>query len=308
MLSREERIARSREALNTGESNLLFNMSSIEKFTGIKEISVDKLIPAPKEWNFYSPLSDDKREELVESILTKGLLTPIVVWEQPDGTFMILAGHNRVEAYNFIRAEVNDEHFNMIPAFIKGVNEINEYEAREIIIDTNWVTRNLTPLDISRSIVEKYTVLRNKAGYGKYGDGRVRDIISKQFNMSGRQVDNYRKLVDLIPEFQHMVNNNDISFTHAINLTSYDDSMQKWIYETFQGFISNETIKNVKKDMSKAELKNIFIKNKKEINKISLSIPSAIATKYKTIPKSKKVEFEKEFMEFFRDWYEKNIS
>ena len=65
----------------------------------LEEVPLDKLSPAPADWNFYAPLPDDKLLELIESIRANDLLHPIVVWKQPDGALMILSGHNRVRAY-----------------------------------------------------------------------------------------------------------------------------------------------------------------------------------------------------------------
>ena len=51
----------------------------------LEEVPLDKLSPAPADWNFYAPLPDDKLLELIESIRANDLLHPIVVWKQPDG-------------------------------------------------------------------------------------------------------------------------------------------------------------------------------------------------------------------------------
>ena len=39
----------------------------------LEELPLDKLSPAPADWNFYAPLPDAKLLELIESIQTNGL-------------------------------------------------------------------------------------------------------------------------------------------------------------------------------------------------------------------------------------------
>ncbi|MBC8059633.1 MAG: ParB N-terminal domain-containing protein, partial [Clostridiaceae bacterium] len=73
-------------------------MANTDNKDMIKHINLDNLISSPLEWNFYKPLSFDKENELVESIQENGLINPIIVWEKGDNKYMILAGHNRVNA------------------------------------------------------------------------------------------------------------------------------------------------------------------------------------------------------------------
>jgi len=77
----------------------------------LEEVPLDKLSPAPADWNFYAPLPDDKLLELIESIRANDLLHPIVVWKQPDGALMILSGHNRVRAYTALLEKTGEDKY-----------------------------------------------------------------------------------------------------------------------------------------------------------------------------------------------------
>jgi ParB family chromosome partitioning protein len=78
-------------------TNMAEVLSSMTTGMDIFLIELDKLKEAPSDWNFYSPLSEKKMEELIESIKSNGLLHPLVVWEQDDGNYIVLSGHNRLE-------------------------------------------------------------------------------------------------------------------------------------------------------------------------------------------------------------------
>lgn len=120
----------------------------------LEEVPLDKLSPAPAAWNFYAPLPDDKLLELIESIRTSELLHPIVVWKQPDGDLMILSGHNRVRAYTALLEKTGEDKYHRIPATV--LTDISADEAHEIVVDSNYVQRVLTPSEKARSISQKY--------------------------------------------------------------------------------------------------------------------------------------------------------
>ena len=97
---REEIKNRLRMSQQNEDNEIMLTTEKIKNITtgmDIFQLELDKLKAAPKEWNFYVPLNDNKMSELIESIIDNGLLNPIIVWEN-DNDYMILAGHNRVKA------------------------------------------------------------------------------------------------------------------------------------------------------------------------------------------------------------------
>ena len=95
---------------NEEKSENIVSRFKLETDENTIKVDIDKLENAPKDWNFYRKLPDDKFLELVESIQNKGLLHPIVVWEKEDN-YMILSGHNRARAYQKLYEITNDEKY-----------------------------------------------------------------------------------------------------------------------------------------------------------------------------------------------------
>lgn len=270
----KERLKKAKNRIDSKPSHSTsFNFDVIKGDTGVREVEIEKLISAPAQWNFYKPLPDNKMTELIDSILSKGLLTPIVVWEKENDQYMILAGHNRVQAYEMLYLSTKDNQFLKINAVIKKLDEIDEIEAREIIIDTNWVQRQLSDIEKSMSINLKYGILMNsKKGYD--GSGRVRDIISKEYNISGRQVDNYRRLNNLIKTLKDMINNNTLKATYALKLVSYDEDMQHYIYHNFKDKFIRKYMKNLKPSMTKDEITEVFKDDEDPLIELKFKVPT----------------------------------
>lgn len=282
------RLQASKEAYDKRGFAGSFKMDHISGDTNIRKIDTDDLVDAPSDWNFYGSLSDSKMRELLESIESNGLLHPIVVWEQSQGKYMILAGHNRVKAYRILEEKSGGVDYRKIPALIKGIDEIDEDDAREIIIDTNWVQRVLSAVEKSKSIVEKYAVLEKKK---KSGMGRIRDIIAKEYEVTGRLVDEYRRLGNLRDEIKDMVSDNRLSMTSASKLGLFDKTTQSWIVEKFGDKLSRKYTKQLRSGMDRDEIEGIFeYRDTEDKAKVVVSLDKQLADKYAKLNTEKKQE------------------
>ena len=249
-----------------------------------EELYLDKLEDAPDEWNFYDPLPHEKMVELTESIKEKGLMHPLVVWEREDN-YIILSGHNRKRAYEILFKATKEEKYSKIPCLIKGKSEISEDEAREIIVDTNWIQRELSTLEKAKSISEKYIRLGRKT---HSGDGiKSRDLIAKEYGISGRMVQNYLSLKKILPEFESMLRENNLTIKSAIAISKLPIDIQMWMHENFtKQELKSKEVLNIKKEMTKKDIENLLKKDDEYI-RLSLKIPKILKD---------------EFIEMSRNW------
>ena len=215
-------------------------------------IALTDLVSAPEEWNFYPSLDEDEFEKLVFSILELGLLHPIVVLKKGD-RHIILSGHNRVRAYQaivediealqsgekgrFIESlskELKLSDFQQIMAVVK--EDITDDDAREIIIDANYVQRKLGPKLITRSIIEKYRIIQDKrksVNHPEYKSQKTREIVAREFQLSGRHVDRYKKLEKLHEDLLELFYQGKISLELASKLAGLKTNVQEYITENY---------------------------------------------------------------------------
>jgi ParB family transcriptional regulator, chromosome partitioning protein len=280
-----------------------FNMPNIlaNLKTGLDifQIEIDKLEQAPKDWNFYKDISNEKMFELVKSIKDIGLLHPIVVWEKDDGMYMILSGHSRKRAYDILFTDTKDTKYQKIPCYVKKKDEISEDEAKEIIIDTNWVQRQLSSMEKAKSIFEKYIKIgrKKKSKKGESDNIYVRDIIAKQYKISNRHVSNYYRLNFLIEEFKNLVEQNKISIKSGVKLSTFDENTQIWLVENHLSNLNNINIAKIDTKMSIKEIENVFLSNE---NTMKFLCVLEIPTEYK------KEDFEKA-LNIFLETYNVNL-
>lgn len=174
-----------------------------------RNLEVSSLKPYSK--HFFKIYSDEKMEELIESIKDNGLMQPIIT--RQNGKYNeILSGHNRVEAYKKIGYET-------IPAIFYV--DMNDDEAEKFVIETNLNQRGWSDL----SYYEKIEIVRYKK--------RTKKIVelAEDENISKRTWSYYIKLLNLKKEFVDLLDNEKISFNKALLLSELSLEFQNMIYE-----------------------------------------------------------------------------
>ncbi len=260
----------------------------------VVKIDIDKLELAPDEWNFYPPLDDEEFEKLINSILEHGLLHPIVVWKNED-KYIILSGHNRVRAYKTIAEEinkikggqegryfsletgdVNSKEYDQIMAVIK--EDIGDNEAQEIIIDANYVQRQLNQKLITKSVIEKYRLIKEKRkskAEKTYGTIKTREVVARDFNLSGRHIDRYRRLERLNEDLLELFYEGRISLELASKIAGMGANIQNHIAINYMEDLprySKKLTKELRGDLSIKEINEIFHQTVPPQNQIIMNI------------------------------------
>ncbi|MBE0451518.1 MAG: ParB N-terminal domain-containing protein [Clostridia bacterium] len=216
------------------------------------DVNVDELYAAPIDWNLWSPHSTEKKLELMESIKEIGLQQNIVVWKVPDGLqhlignkngYMILAGHNRLEAIRTLFFIFNDTQFFKIHALVYVADVINERIARRIIDDTNLVMRDRTPREISDAYLRRVNELKESEELRDASERQLHLFVANEKGVSRSTVYKHLKLQNCIDPIFDQVNN-EISFTVGIKLSSLEKDKQEYIYNEYYLNESNRHLYN----------------------------------------------------------------
>lgn len=135
--------------------------------------------------------------ELAESIKTHGIIQPIVVNREEDGTYMIIAGERRYRAAKIAGLEY-------LPAVIKNYSP---KQIKEISIIENLQREDLNPIEAARAIkqlMEEYSL--------------TQETVADRIGKSRPSVANMLRLLNLTPEVVTMIEENKLSSGHARSL------------------------------------------------------------------------------------------
>lgn len=204
-------------------------------------LPLSSLEPTPNEWNQFSPISNEKKVLMADSIYRNGLQQPIVVRavDEEGKKYQILAGNTRKSIYEVLYDLTKDEKYLSIECKVYGYNELTDDQAMEIASDTNYVQRaNLTGRDRSFAIRTKLTILK------KRGEKQVLEKVAEQMGMKRTATFCWNKMANLIAAFFDMYDNGLISQNTATRIAAWPHDVQEELY-LHRDIITEEIIMSI---------------------------------------------------------------
>ena len=165
---------------------------------------------------------DDEMDQLVFSVLTQGLLTPIVVRETDTEEYEVISGHRRLRACQKAGIET-------VPALIYSMDRDAAIIA---LVDSNLHREHLLPSEKAFAYRMKMEAMNHRGKTCGQVGHKSRDFLSD--DESGRQIQRYIRLTYLIPEILQMVDEKKIALTPAVELSYLTESQQRYLLETME--------------------------------------------------------------------------
>ena len=192
----------------------------------MKELPINKL--RPFEGHPFKVIDNEEMKQLTESILTQGLLTPLVVRPLENGTYEVISGHRRLYACKKAGIET-------VPVLIV---ELDRDAAAIALVDSNLHREHILPSEKAFAYKMKLEALKRQ---GKRNDLTSRQVVGKLETAdiiadgeSGRQVQRYIRLTNLIPGILEMVDEGKIALTPAVELSYLGEWEQVDLLETME--------------------------------------------------------------------------
>ena len=191
------------------------------KETRAEHIPVDKL--RPFDGHPFKVVDNEEMDQLVWSILTQGLLTPLVVRPQDNGEYEVISGHRRLHACKKAGIET-------VPALVYS---IDRDAAAIALVDSNLHREHILPSEKAYAYKLKLEALKHQGTSSQVGTKlRSDEIIAQQTGDSRNQVQRYIRLTNLIPGILEKVDEGRISLTPAVELSYLTEAEQKDLLET----------------------------------------------------------------------------
>ena len=183
----------------------------------------------PFEGHPFKVLDDELMEQTVESIKQIGVVSPLIVRPDPEGGYEILSGHRRLHAAQLAGLET-------VPVIVK---EMDDDAAIIFMVDSNLQRENILPSERAFSYKMKLEAMKHQGTRNDLettsrqvvGKLEAADTIGEQTGESGRQVQRFIRLTNLIPEILDMVDEKKIAFNPAVELSYLKPSEQKEFLE-----------------------------------------------------------------------------
>ena len=180
----------------------------------------------PFEGHPFNVTDNEEMDQLVWSVLTQGLLTPLVVRPLPNGEYEVVSGHRRLHACKKAGIET-------IPALI---TDMDRDAAAIALVDSNLHREKILPSEKAFAYKLKRDALSHQ-GKTSHQVGEklpTTAIIGKDGGDSMNQVLRYIRLTNLIPGILQKVDEGRIALTPAVELSYLTDVEQEDLLETME--------------------------------------------------------------------------
>ena len=191
-------------------------------------LPIDKLKPFVD--HPFQVKDDDEMNQLVFSVLTQGLLTPITVRATDTDEYEVISGHRRLLACQKAGIET-------VPALIYSMDRDAAVIA---LVDSNLHREHLLPSEKAHAYKMKMEAMGHQGHRTDLTSTQVgrkletAEIIGEQSGESKNQVRRYIRLTNLIPEILQMVDQGKIALTPAVELSYLKESEQRDLLETME--------------------------------------------------------------------------
>ena len=186
-------------------------------------LPIDKL--RPFENHPFRVKDDAEMDQLVFSVLTQGLLTPIVVRKTDTEEYEVISGHRRLRACQKAGIET-------VPALIYSMDRDAAIIA---LVDSNLHREHLLPSEKAFAYKMKMEAMSHQGTSSQLGTKlRTDELIAQQSGESRNQIQRYIRLTYLIPEILQMVDEQKIALTPAVELSYLTESEQRDLLETME--------------------------------------------------------------------------
>lgn len=249
-----------------GRAGQKIKLTSIDELLCVPEtegtVDIDVRAIYPFENHPFKVLDDEKMDELVESIKANGVLTPVLVRPDDEGTYEMISGHRRLHAAKRVGLF-------RIPAIVK---EMTNDEATIIMVDSNVQREEILPSEKAFAYRMKLEAIKRQGARTYLTSPQngaklvAADVVGQSMGVSGTQVSRMVRLTELIHPLLNMVDEKRLAVSVGVELSFMNKNVQQWIYEFIRenGMIKQEQLMELRKyrddsNMTQDQLINILI-------------------------------------------------
>ena len=247
-----------------------------EALEKVQPVAIDKLVPFKN--HPFKVVDDEAMLRTTESIAQYGVLTPLIARPLEDGTFEIISGHRRAHAA--LAAGLTE-----VPVLVR---QMDDDAATVLMVDSNLQRENILPSERAFAYKMKLEAMKRKAGrpskenVSQIGTQKRSDqLMAEEMGESRNQIQRFIRLTNLISPILDMVDQKQISFNPAVELSYLKPEEQETFLEAMDeaqaapslsqaqrlkklsqdGNFSLDTAREIMNEVKKGDLERVTFRN-----------------------------------------------
>ena len=231
----------------------------------------------PFEGHPFQVRDDEEMDKMVDSVKEYGVMTPAIVRPRRDGGYEIVAGHRRCHASQ--RAGVDT-----MPCIVR---DMDDDTAIILMVDSNCQREHILPSEKAKAYEMKLEAIKRQGRRSDLTSGQVGpklrsdEQIAQEAGDSRKQVQRFIRLTSLIPPILDMVDQKQISFNPAVELSYLKPEEQEKFLEAMDeaqaapslsqaqrlkklsqdGNFSLDTAREIMNEVKKGDLERVTFRN-----------------------------------------------
>ena len=191
----------------------------------VMEIPLSELFPFKD--HPFKVKNDEKMQETADSIREYGVLVPALARPREGGGYELISGHRRKMGCEIAGLET-------MPVIVR---DMDDDAAVIVMVDSNIQRESLLPSERAFAFKMKLEAIKHQGARADItsrqlvGKLEAADIVGKDAGESGRQVQRYIRLTNLIPEILDMVDNKRIALNPAVELSYLKPAEQEMLLD-----------------------------------------------------------------------------
>ena len=284
-----------------------------EKLSKIRDIPISEIDEFPD--HPFKVLMGEDMEQLVESIKRNGVMTPATVRLKEDGRYELISGHRRKKACELAGLET-----------LKcEVKELTRDEAIIVMVESNLQRSVILPSEKAFAYKMRLEAMNRQAGrpskdnltpmVSDLDTTRTNEKLGKEVGESREQIRRYIRLTELVPEILQMVDERQIAFRPAVEISYLTEEQQYTLLEAMEyndatpslaqaikmkkynqdGKLTSEVIQSIMEEEKPNQKEKPAFRDER----ITKLIP-------KTVPKGQETDFVVKALEFYNRHLQRN--
>lgn len=278
----------------------------------IRDIPISEIDEFPD--HPFKVLMDEDMEQLVDSIKRNGVMTPATVRLKEDGRYELISGHRRKKACELAGLDT-----------LKcEVKEFSRDEAIIVMVESNLQRTTILPSEKAFAYKMRLEAM-NRQGKrtdltcspmgNKLQGKKSSDELAEKVGESKNQIFRYIRLTELVPEILQMVDERQIAFRPAAEISYLSEEQQYTLLEAMEYNDATPSLAQaikMKKYMQEGKLTDGVISSIMEEEKPNQREKPAFRderiTKLipKSVPKGKESDFVVKALEFYNRHLQRN--
>ena len=282
------------------------------KLSKIRDIPISEIDEFPD--HPFKVLMDEDMEQLVDSIKRSGVMTPATVRLKEDGRYELISGHRRKKACELAGLET-----------LKcEVKELTRDEAIIVMVESNLQRTTILPSEKAFAYKMRLEAM-NRQGKrtdltcspvgNKLQGVKSSDELAEKVGESKNQIFRYIRLTELVPEILQMVDDRQIAFRPAVEISYLTEEQQYTLLEAMSyndatpslaqaikmkkfnqdGKLTNEVIQSIMEEEKPNQKEKPAFRDER----ITKLIP-------KSVPKGQETDFVVKALEFYNRHLQRN--